>query len=578
MGTKQNVECAHSPKERSGERGDDLAISSSGNAAALDEDDKVAGDENRILTLEPKEPRRSISLPIDSKDLSVNHNEEFLLKLDDPSMKNTALYRLDTFRRNGELCDVVLFVREKEIRAHKVVLAACSPALYDMFVQGEREAASRASTPAPKVIIGATNSVDPTLPSPTLTSPSSRPSLSYYEMAQTDYECFDAIVNYAYTANLEISNKKVGELYKTAHALQVTALTNACAQYLIQNLNIMNCLEIRRQINISDDELVGQVDTFISANFPEIVEKNPDFTSIVCITVRLILEADGVKGLCYGDELAQRALLYFQGLPHSAERIDQWIEQLAEKTHMLYVGANTALQDCSEMDDQSVVGASDIIQDYKRTGGYLPRTYSGCNVANDKNTTHHVTGATPVVLTPGRINNTKFSSAESVNSVLSSSTEAEEEIYKLIAVQRTAGDFWTALTVFHRRMVTLSMQLSEAEHVAKVRTSTETSSFQASFPEQEDAGNGRLVSPSNSQRSFLPQMCCARCSVGAALLNGKIVVCGGYNRGECLKTVEEYIPAEGKWRRLPDMHTGRGRFDAATVNGKLYAVAGAFFI
>lgn len=47
------------------------------------------------------------------------------------------------------------------------------------------------------------------------------------------------------------------------------------------------------------------------------------------------------------------------------------------QTHMLYTDTDARLQDCLEMDDHSSVGASDIIQDYKRTGGYLPRTYSG---------------------------------------------------------------------------------------------------------------------------------------------------------------------------------------------------------
>lgn len=51
------------------------------------------------------------------------------------------LERLNTFRLNRELCDVVLFVKEHEIHAHKVVLASISNALFDMF-QKETEISS----------------------------------------------------------------------------------------------------------------------------------------------------------------------------------------------------------------------------------------------------------------------------------------------------------------------------------------------------------------------------------------------------------------------------------------------------
>ena len=55
------------------------------------------------------------------------------------TFQNELLERLNTFRNNRELCDVVLFVREREIFAHKVVLAAVSPALYDMFLKEDEE-------------------------------------------------------------------------------------------------------------------------------------------------------------------------------------------------------------------------------------------------------------------------------------------------------------------------------------------------------------------------------------------------------------------------------------------------------
>ena len=52
---------------------------------------------------------------------------------------------------------------------------------------------------------------------------------------------------------------------------------------------------------------------------------------------------------------------------------------------------------------------------------------------------------------------------------------------------------------------------------------------------------------------------------------------GGYDRGECLKSAEEYDVLKSEWRQLPDMVCGRGRFDAAAAGSCIYAVAGWYF-
>jgi influenza virus NS1A-binding protein len=49
---------------------------------------------------------------------------------------------------------------------------------------------------------------------------------------------------------------------------------------------------------------------------------------------------------------------------------------------------------------------------------------------------------------------------------------------------------------------------------------------------------------------------------------------GGYDRGECLRTVELYDPLLNRWSQLPSMREARGRFDIAVIEGKVYAVGG----
>ena len=57
------------------------------------------------------------------------------------------------------------------------------------------------------------------------------------------------------------------------------------------------------------------------------------------------------------------------------------------------------------------------------------------------------------------------------------------------------------------------------------------------------------------------------------------MVCGGYDRGECLSAVESFDFADNSWSSMKPMISKRGRFGLAKIfkNGAetLYAVAGS---
>lgn len=78
-----------------------------------------------------------------------------------------------------------------------------------------------------------------------------------------------------------------------------------------------------------------------------------------------------------------------------------------------------------------------------------------------------------------------------------------------------------------------------------------------------------------SRRIPLQAMAQARCSIGATFLNGRIIIFGGYDRGECLKSVEEYDVEKQEWHGLPQMGFERGRFDSAVIGNLVYAIAGS---
>lgn len=50
---------------------------------------------------------------------------------------------------------------------------------------------------------------------------------------------------------------------------------------------------------------------------------------------------------------------------------------------------------------------------------------------------------------------------------------------------------------------------------------------------------------------------------------------GGYDRTECLRSVEQYVPETNTWRPLPPMRESRGRFKVAVLDDRVYAIGGS---
>ena len=53
-----------------------------------------------------------------------------------------------------------------------------------------------------------------------------------------------------------------------------------------------------------------------------------------------------------------------------------------------------------------------------------------------------------------------------------------------------------------------------------------------------------------------------------------LCVLGGYDRGECLRSVEEYDLETNVWTDLPPLSEPRGRLDVAAIDGKVVAIGG----
>uniref|UniRef100_A0A3Q3RXK3 Influenza virus NS1A binding protein a n=1 Tax=Mastacembelus armatus TaxID=205130 RepID=A0A3Q3RXK3_9TELE len=81
--------------------------------------------------------------------------------------------------------------------------------------------------------------------------------------------------------------------------------------------------------------------------------------------------------------------------------------------------------------------------------------------------------------------------------------------------------------------------------------------------------------PEELEEHPLSPMHYARSGLGTAALNGRLIAAGGYNREECLRTVECYDPEEDRWTFIAPMRTPRARFQMAVLMGQLYVIGGS---
>lgn len=153
--------------------------------------------------------------------LTRSHSEQLL-----QAHYEQLLQGLSLLRRHHELCDVVLRIGDVKIHAHKVVLASISPYFKAMFTGN----------------------------------------LSEKETSEVEFQCIDeaalqAIVEYAYTGTILISQDKVESLLPAANLLQIKLVLKECCTFLERQLDPGNCIGISRFA-----ETYGCHDLYLAAN------------------------------------------------------------------------------------------------------------------------------------------------------------------------------------------------------------------------------------------------------------------------------------------------------------------------
>lgn len=146
------------------------------------------------------------------------------------------LFEMYQLWKDKELCDVSLSVEGEVILAHRIVLAALSPYFRAMFCSQLNEKKKF------QIVIQDLNS-----------------------------QAVKVIVEFAYTASLDLTEDTVQAVMQTATMMQIPAVEKLCSSFLVKNLHPSNCLGMRDFAHVmACFELKDAADKYCEENFSEV--------------------------------------------------------------------------------------------------------------------------------------------------------------------------------------------------------------------------------------------------------------------------------------------------------------------
>ena len=203
--------------------------------------------------------RRKLSTPTSTPEVTVlcKEDTESFCYQEHPT---EAFLRIYGMREEGALCDVVLDVGGVEIQAHRLVLAASSRYFYSMFVRDMLESKQERIT-----------------------------------LQGVDAEAMQLLVQFAYTAKLEINTTNVQTLMTAASLFNFPAVFDATSKFLVKQLHPSNCLGIRLFAKThGSSKLVEAASTYFRDHFADTIEQD-EFVHLLAEDLAALLDCSDLN-------------------------------------------------------------------------------------------------------------------------------------------------------------------------------------------------------------------------------------------------------------------------------------------
>uniref|UniRef100_A0A4W4G0M3 BTB domain-containing protein n=1 Tax=Electrophorus electricus TaxID=8005 RepID=A0A4W4G0M3_ELEEL len=354
--------------------------------------------------------------------------------------------------------------------------------------------------------------------------------VSHVKFEDLDPEAVEILLNYAYTAQLKADKEMVKEVYSAAKRLKMERVKQICGEFLLSKMDSQNAISYRNfASSMGDTRLLAKIDCYIQEHLLEVSEQE-NFLKLPRLKLEVMLE-DHVS-LPGNGKLYSKVISWVQ---RSLWENGEPLESLMEEVQTLYYSADHKLLDGGLLEGQAeVFGAEDDhIQFVQKKP---PR----------ENVHRQLSSSSSGSLSPGSVR------------------QPCKHDWKYIASEKITSNTYLCLAVLNGVLCVIFLHGRSSPQASPSATPClqKSLSFEASPQEEEPE---RLLAPMHYARSGL----------GTAALNGQLIAAGGYNREECLRTVECYDPKTDSWRFIAPMRTPRARFQMAVLMGQLYVMGGS---
>ncbi|KAM4586731.1 kelch-like protein 3 isoform 1-T1 [Fundulus diaphanus] len=462
-----------------------------------------------------------------------------------------AFQLMNDLRSKELLCDVQLVAGSVEVPAHRVVLASCSPYFCAMFTGDMSE------SKAPRV-----------------------------EIREVDGQTLRKLVDYIYTAEIEVTEDNVQVLLPAASLLQLMDVRQVCCEFLQSQLHPTNCLGIRAFADLHTcTQLLSQAHAYAEQHFSEVVQ-GEEFLTLSLQQVSSLISSDQLT--VSTEEKVFEAMIswikYDKGsrLEHMPRLMEHVRLPLLSRDYLVKIVEEEALiknnNTCKDFlieamkyhllpADQRHLIKTDRTR--PRTpvgipkvmivvGGQAPKAIRGVECYDLQEDRWYRVSDLPsrrcragVVSMAGRV--------YAVGGFNSSLRERTVDVYD------GARDQWSAAASMQERRSTLGAAVLGDLLYA-------VGGFNGSI----GLATVEVYSDRTNEWTYVASMNSRRSSVGVGVVDGKLYAVGGYDGAsrQCLSTVEEYDPASDQWCYVADMSTRRSGAGVGVLGGLLYAAGG----